>query len=73
MFETVNALSKRLPRPVLTGDPRKDHRLREQIMVNAKLLRSEAMACIGRAMLASLHQGWRWLTRPAAAPVSHRA
>ena len=72
MFESVNALSRRLPRPALTGDPRQDRQAREDIIARARLLQSEAVACIARAMLAWLGQGWHKLTRPLAGEVRHQ-
>ncbi len=72
MFESVNALSRRLPHPVITGDPRRDGLARAQIMMNARRLQSEAFSCVGRAFLASLRQGWNRLARPVGAPASHQ-
>ncbi|MGI9418304.1 MAG: hypothetical protein ACR2RA_10755 [Geminicoccaceae bacterium] len=73
MFDSVNALARRLPQPVMTGDPRKDRQVRGQIMANARLLQSEAVSCVGRAVIASLRSGWHWMTRPIVTPPSHQA
>ncbi len=73
MFDSVNALARRLPHPVMTGDPRKDRQLRGQIMTNARLMQSEAVACVGRAVIASLRSAWHGMTRAILTPPSHQA
>ena len=54
MFETVNHLATRLPKPVWTGDPMNDREAMEQHIANGKRLRSEAFRCLGRALIASI-------------------
>lgn len=73
MFESVNALSRRLPRSELTNDPRNDFRAREQYISNGRLLKSEAFACMVRALMAALRSGWHQVTRPALSSPSHQA
>ncbi len=63
MFDSVNALARRLPQPVMTGNPQNDRWLRGQVMANARLLQSEAISCTGRALLTPLRRAWRQLTR----------
>ncbi|MGI9437729.1 MAG: hypothetical protein ACR2Q4_23355 [Geminicoccaceae bacterium] len=50
MFETLETLSKRLPRPEMTGDPEHDRAAHQQYMANAGKLRGEAFACVGRSL-----------------------
>ena len=45
MFETVEKLSKTLPRPAVTGDTHRDAQIQRQYMMNAMRMRSEAFAC----------------------------
>lgn len=73
MFDTVNALARKLPRPAMTGDPQKDRLVRGQLMANARLMQSEAVSCIGRALLASLRQGWSRMIRSITVRASHQA
>lgn len=60
MFDAVDDLAKRLPRPDWTGDPINDRRAVAQYIANGRRLRSEALLGIGRAMIAfargSLHR-----------------
>ena len=66
MFESVNDLANRLPKPKWTGDPINDRRATEQHAANGKRLRSEAFRCLGRALMASI----RGAIRQGSAPVS---
>lgn len=72
MFESLEDLSKRLPRPQLTGDWWHDQQVHEQYIANAKQMRSEAMACIGRALVQVLISGWRRLSAPVVNSHSHQ-
>lgn len=71
MFDTVNELSRRLPRPVLTDDPASVAKARERYLANASLMRSEAVACLGRALWSSLRLGWHQITQPLTPPSRH--
>lgn len=73
MFDTVNELSRRLPRPVLTDDPASVAKARERYLANANLMRSEAIACLARAFWSSLRRGWHWSVEPATTPPSRYA
>ncbi|MEM9626123.1 MAG: hypothetical protein AAGA21_07810 [Pseudomonadota bacterium] len=73
MFESVNALSRRLKQPVWTGDQRDEYQLREQHLANARALRNEAFASIGRALIASLRSVWHRITQPVLTSHSHQS
>jgi len=73
MFKDVQDLSKRLPRPAFTGNPQVDRRARQVYIANGERLRSEAVACMGRAFMATLRRGWRQVSRPILTPPSHQA
>lgn len=57
MFEPVEDLSRRLPHPKWTGDATSDWRVVERHIANGRLLRSEAFACLGRALIAKFRRG----------------
>jgi len=52
MFEPVNDLAARLPRPTWTGDPVNDRRAAEQHIANGRRLRNEAFRCMVHAVIA---------------------
>ncbi|MGH1477854.1 MAG: hypothetical protein ACRBM6_03860 [Geminicoccales bacterium] len=64
MFETLEELNRRLTRPKLTGDGEHDLMVRQYYIANAKTMRSEAFACLGRSMVKSLKKAWFRLTHP---------
>ena len=73
MFETLEDLNKTLPRPKMTGDPERDLLIRERYIRNGKILRSEAFACMGRALIKTLKHVWQQLPAPGYLPRSHQA
>lgn len=73
MFESVNELNRRLPRPAMTGDPHYDRHVQDLYVSNGRLLRSEAFACLGRSFVKSLRGLWPRLPAPSHAPHAHRA
>ena len=52
MFEPVNDLAARLPRPTWTGDPVNDRLTAEQHLANGRRLRNEAFRCMVHAVIA---------------------
>ena len=73
MFEPVNDLAKRLPRPAMTGDAIKDGQITDVYLANARRMRSEAFACIGKALVRMVTQGWRGTASTPARGVSYQA
>jgi len=73
MFEAVNELAKKLPRPPVTGNAVVDDQAREIYIGNARRMRSEAFACLGRAFVGLFVQGWRGLTVLSSKPAVHQA
>lgn len=52
MFEPVNDLAERLPRPTWTGDPVNDRLAAEQHLANGRRLRNEAFRCMVHTVIA---------------------
>ena len=72
MFESVNDLAKRLPKPKWTGDPINDRQATEQHIANGKRLRNEAFRCLGRALMASIRSAMRQGSTPISGTPSHQ-
>ncbi len=73
MFETVETLNRKLPRPKLTGEPVHDQQVRDLYIDHAKIMRSEAFACMARSIVKALRNGWYQLTMPIFPSRSHHA
>jgi hypothetical protein len=73
MFDPVNDLAKRLPRPAMTGDAIKDGQIVDVYVANARRMRSEAFACMGKALVRVVTQGWRRTTSTPPRGVSYQA
>lgn len=71
MFETLEDLNKTLPRPQMDGNPQHDLLVQERYISNAKTLRSEAFACIGRSLVKAVKHSWRQLTTWDRQPHAH--
>lgn len=73
MFETVDDLNRRLPKPRIAGDQKYDLLVIEQHISNAKALRSEAFACMIRAAARRLRKTWRQVSVSHMPERSHQA
>lgn len=73
MFDSVNHLAKRLPHPEWKGDPFNDQRAMQQYIANGQRLRSEAVASMGRALIARIREGLRRIAHPIGNVPSHQA
>ena len=62
MFETLDDLNEKLPRPTSSMQEVYDSRVIERYVSNAKTLRSEAFGCLMREGAKSLGQAWRRVT-----------
>ncbi len=62
MFETLDKLNDRLPRPALSNDAIPDPQMIEQYVSNGRALRSEAILCLLRQAGKGLRQAWRQVT-----------
>jgi len=73
MFASVNALGRHLPRPVVKTDIFGDREVVDHYLANAHAMRSEAVACVGRAFVAWLRRIVGVAFRPSVNMPSHQA
>lgn len=73
MFETVEQLNRRLPRPQMTGDARHDQDVRNHYIAQAKILQSEAFASMVRSVAKALGSMWNALSQAGYRRHSHHA
>ncbi len=73
MFEPVETLNRKLPRPKLTGEPEHDRQVRDLYIDHARVMRSEAFACMARSVVKAVRNGWHNLTMPILPSRSHQA